>query len=569
MHGMPIPFHSKPVWIKHHTLPGIGTIFLFLFGALFAEGTGAILKSDAQRRYVAAFNSQRPDDTAENLPADGSITVIGNDQTAAWMERNVPLFERSEKDIEETYHFRWWTYRKHVRNTPVGFVVTEFLPKVDWSVAYNTINCPVGHHLYEGLWIRDPKIINDYSRFHFGKGGDPGGVSKQYSQWIADGIHASYLVHADKPFITGLLDPLVKNHEAWKQAGPSGGPWQAGRLLDNGLYWQIDSWEGQEVSIGGTGIRPPMNSYRYGDAMAIARIADLAGNKDLADHYRDEARRLRDDFQTRLWDDEAKFFKVMRHALAPMNQYENPAAEDCAPGNLVNVREIFGYVPWYFNMPEDGRGYEEAWRQLTDPNGFLGSYGPSVAERRHPKFFINPAGCMWRGASWPFATSQTLTAMANVINNYRQEVVGKKEYFDLLKAYTRSHRHTLDDGKSVPWIDESLNPDTERWIMAGSFPMSRGRDYNHSTYCDLVVTGLVGLRPRADDLVEVNPLVPEGHMEYFCLDNVRYHGCDLTILWDKTGKRYGRGSGLRVLADGVEIAGSKNLAHVTGRIPAR
>jgi hypothetical protein len=111
----------------------------------------------------------------------------------------------------------------------------------------------------------------------------------------------------------------------------------------------------------------------------------------------------------------------------------------------------------------------------SDPKGFQGAFGPPVAERRHPKFFINPAGCMWCGASWPFATSQTLTAMANVINNYRQEVVGKKEYFDMLKAYTRSHRHTLEDGKTVSWIDESLNPDTGRWIMTGSFPMSRGR----------------------------------------------------------------------------------------------
>jgi hypothetical protein len=555
--------------MKPYTLPGIGTIFLFLFGALFAEGTGAILKSDAQRRYVAAFNSQRPDDTAEDLPVDGSITVIGNDQAAAWMERNVPLFECSDKDIEETYHFRWWTYRKHVRKTPVGFVVTEFLPKVGWSGTYNTINCPVGHHLYEGRWIRDPKIINDYTRFHFGRGGDPGGSSKRYSQWIADGIYANYLVHADKAFITGLLDALIKNHEAWKQGDPAGGPWQGSRLLDNGLYWQIDSWEGQEFSIGGTGIRPPMSSYMFGDTMAISRIADMAGKNDLADHYRDEARRLRDEFQVRLWDPEAKFFKVMRHAMAPTNQYDNSVAEACEPGNLVRVSEIFGYVPWYFNMPEDGRGYEEAWRQLTDPRGFLGAYGPTVAERRHPKFFINSAGCMWCGASWPFSTSQTLTALANAINNYRQGVVGKNEYFDTLKAYTRSHRHTLDDGNTVSWLDESLNPDTGRWIMVGSFPRSRGRDYNHSTYCDLVITGLVGLRPRADDLVEVNPLVPDGGLEYFCLDNVRYHGRDLTIFWDKTGDRYGRGRGLRVLADGLEIASSERLARVTGKIPER
>jgi hypothetical protein len=77
----------------------------------------------------------------------------------------------------------------------------------------------------------------------------------------------------------------------------------------------------------------------------------------------------------------------------------------------------------------------------------------------------------------------------------------------------------------------------------------------------------VGLRPRADDLVEVNPLVPEGALDYFCLDNVSYHGRNLTVYWDKTGNRYGRGAGLRVLADGREIAQCATLTRVTGELP--
>ena len=79
----------------------------------------------------------------------------------------------------------------------------------------------------------------------------------------------------------------------------------------------------------------------------------------------------------------------------------------------------------------------------------------------------------------------------------------------------------------------------------------------------------MGLRPRADDRVEVNPLVPEGVLDYFCLDNVSYHGRNLTAFWDKTGKRYGRGAGLRVLADGREIAHSEQLSRLTGNLPDR
>ena len=131
----------------------------------------------------------------------------------------------------------------------------------------------------------------------------------------------------------------------------------------------------------------------------------------------------------------------------------------------------------------------------------------------------------------------------------------------------------------VPWIDENLNPTNGDWISrtrlktwkngtwdAGKGGKERGKDYNHSTFCDLVITGLIGLRPRADDMVEVNPLVPDGTWDYFCLDNISYHGRTLTILWDKTGNKYGKGKGLQVWANGRKIAQSDALGRVTGRL---
>jgi len=51
----------------------------------------------------------------------------------------------------------------------------------------------------------------------------------------------------------------------------------------------------------------------------------------------------------------------------------------------------------------------------------------------------------------------------------------------------------------------------------------RSRYYNHSAFNDLIITGLIGLRPRADDIVEINPLVPAGKWKWFCLDNLLYH----------------------------------------------
>src|SRR3989442_7550240 len=71
---------------------------------------------------------------------------------------------------------------------------------------------------------------------------------------------------------------------------------------------------------------------------------------------------------------------------------------------------------------------------------FFAPYGPTTVERHDPQFFISPKCCVWSGNSWPYATTQTLEALANLLNNYRQSVVTKSDYLRLLQVYTRTQR---------------------------------------------------------------------------------------------------------------------------------
>ena len=96
----------------------------------------------------------------------------------------------------------------------------------------------------------------------------------------------------------------------------------------------------------------------------------------------------------------------------------------------------------------------------------------------------------------------------------------------------------------------------------------RGKDYNHSTFCDLIITGLVGLRARSDAIVEVNPLIPN-EWDYFSLENIPYHGHTLAIYYDRTGKRYGIGTGLRVFANNQELVHSERLERITATLPTK
>jgi hypothetical protein len=224
---------------------------------------------------------------------------------------------------------------------------------------------------------------------------------------------------------------------------------------------------------------------------------------------------------------------------------------------LANVKEEIGFIPWYFNMPDSN--YNVAWKSLMDTKTFCAPFGITTADRSHPLFRTHGCcKCEWDGAVWPFATSQTLTAMANLLNNYKQDYVADSNYFDLLETYVESQYY-----RGRPYIGEYLDEKTGYWLKGDE---ERSRYYNHSTFNDLIITGLVGLRPRADNIIEVYPLLPANKWDWFCLDNVLYHGKIITIVWDKTGLKYKKGKGLSVWVNGKKVASSLVVEKLTGRL---
>ena len=196
-----------------------------------------------------------------------------------------------------------------------------------------------------------------------------------------------------------------------------------------------------------------------------------------------------------------------------------------------------------------------AWNQLTDEKGFSAPYGLTTAERRHPLFRSHGVGkCEWDGAIWPFASSQTLTALGNYLNTLSTPSTQnnlKNTFFRQMELYVESQHH-----RGRPYIGEYLDETNGAWLMGDR---ERSRYYNHSTFNDLIITGIVGLRPQEDGSIVVNPLVPQDKWDYFCLDGVSYRGHILTILWDKDGQRYHQGTGLTLMVDGKVVAHRKEL----------
>jgi hypothetical protein len=506
--------------------------------------SGPLLKPESFRHYVDGFNADFKEDVVNFIP---------DAQAWDWMSANIPFFTCPDRDIEEIYYYRWWTFRKNIKKTPEGFLITEFLKPVNHASEYNALSCALGHHIAEGRWLRDRAFVEQDIHFWLCTG-ENGGIRKnlhQFSGWTAAAVYERWLADANRASLVAYLDPLLADYAAWEKE----------RLTESGLFWQRDVSDGMESSLSGgrrvKNIRPSINSYMYGNARAISAIAAMAGRDAVAREYREKAEQLKDLVDRRLWNKDAAFFETLSET-----------------GEFVPVRENIGYTPWYFDLPADRAEYAEAWKQLMDPAGFFAPFGPTSAERRDPKFDVKSLGddCSWDGPSWPFATTLTLRALANLLHGYRQNAVSRNDYLRTLQIYARSQHLKLDDGRVVPFVDEDLNPLTGEWLararkIARKTYYGRGDHYNHSGYCDLIVTGLAGLRPRADDTLEVDPMLPADAWDWFALDRVPYHGRAISIVWDRSGAKFGAGKGLRLLADGKEIGRSAGLGGVTARLP--
>ena len=502
----------------------LSLLLLLPLFAMQAKSPAKILKASDFEHYVSYFNRMEDEPIVQAIP---------NAEAWAWMEENIPLFACPQDNFEEMWYFRWWSLRKGLQLTPQGYVVNEFLVKRSYADKYNMIACAIGHHINELRWIQDQSYIDQYMHIWLrGNEGKPMNRLMKFSSWFPYALYDRYLVHQDKDYLLDLLPDLEAHYQAWDvQRWPEG------------LYWQGDVQDGMEESISGgrriKNARPTINSYMYGNAVALSEMFKMAGNAEKAALYQAKADTLRTLVQNRLWNAEHEFFETRR----------------IKDGELAQVREAIGYIPWIFHLPETGKDYEKAWLQVCDTKGFLAPYGLTTAERRHPEFRTRGVGkCEWDGAIWPFASSQTLTAMANVLNDYPQSYINDSIYFMHMNLYVESQYH-----RGRPYIGEYLDEVTGYWLKGDQL---RSRYYNHSTFADLMVTGLMGLRPRQDNVLEVNPLVPENQWDWFCMDGIPYHGKSVTILWDKDGKHFKKGKGFQVFVNGKKVASSAHLQKI-------
>ena len=509
------------------------------------------------RKYIAALAlllTTGTSLTAQQQPATSFLNhraLLNHTEDADWYLRNIPFLEVPDTAIQQVYYYRWQTYKEHlIYTTPqVQWLSTEFLSPASYGAAYGGINAAAGHHITEGRWLWNTEYVkSDINYWLRGPGQsakpqdeehnrDTADWAHEYSFWAASSIWQWYLATGDRAFVTSLLPQLAKQYEGWSN--------HFDRAL--GLYWQVPVWDATEYTAaslessdpyhGGAGFRPTINAYQFGDAKAIASIARLANDNTTASLYTQRATALQNATIQHLWDPSRQFFFHMARD-------NNPAH------TLLDTREEQGFVPWMFELPKPEQS--SAMAQLLDPQGFNTSYGPPTTEKRSHWYMQDATHCChWNGPSWPYETSQTLTGLANLLIDYpKQQAISNNDYIALLHTYAAT-QYRNDE----PYIAEAHAPEEDRWIYDSQ---KHSEDYNHSTYIDNVIAGLIGLRGQPDNTLVIAPLAPAS-WDYFALEHVPYHGHSITVLWDKKGTRYHQGKGLSIWVDKRKVATQADL----------
>lgn len=508
---------------------------------------------------------------------------------ARWARRAVPLFECSERSVERAYYYRWRLFWLHLKRTPRhGHVISEFLPPVNWAGPHGTINCAFGHHAAEARWVRDPAVLDDYSLFWFRHAK----ADLRYTWWPAHSALERFRLDGRTTVLRQLYAPLAREYWRWANRSVA----QSAHGEHPPCMWQAAHDDGQENSVGGDGCRPTINAAMYGEARALSQIGALLADRAAAAAFSAEAKRWRRALLS-LWHPRLQAF-VTRAKRPPPGRLQDvrlrrtklgclmcPAprrgAPRCPPawadGELVDVREMQGLTsPWYHRVA--GPEHAVAFAQLRAPGGFGAPWGVRTAERRHACYnFTTDCVTSWHGPVWPFESAKLGTAMINALHGpHRARLaphLAPSDFADFLRTYAQMHTRgaARDVEPGEPFVGESFHGDEGFWYTRELMyrrrhgDRRRGDHYFHSSYCDLVLSGLVGLHVRmaaGRATLVLSPLFAPGQISWFSAAAVRVLSHDVDVAYDADGSRYG-GVGLAVWVDGTLVARRRTLGELT------
>lgn len=523
---------------------------------LAADGTPAV------SQVAVSFESRKREDPFPGLPSD--FFERHRREYHAWFAANVPYFDAPDPGFKKMWYYRWWVVRfnENEFDAPDLRGTSFYEGKLGFD---NVISFAVPVQLKELAYLRDGRFAlsqaqNSYRNLSsIGAVVDPPGSpywGEMYSQWIALALAETHRVHPiPAAELRALLPRIASDVRAWMKHFDADGdglperiaPRLTGYDLDILSFWYFHGLKLDPYARLTALERVDFASFVFANARGAAELAEAGGDGALAAEMRQVAATIRGAVLERLWDDEAGFFFPQR------------ASDDAR----IPIRELHGFFPFTMGLAPDEPGYTRALGKLVDADEFWARFGPVITSQAHYREWTWEMDGLTRNIAPHPITMGARTAL-EAAKHYRTGPIRAAHFMELMRRYNDLVYPGVHPND--PYWRPNANEYFSKWEPGRGSPRPEASDISHdfhSAYNYLIVEGAVGLTPRADAVIELQPLARE--WEYFLLDRLRHRGRDLTIVWDKPDgrQRYERfPEGFSLYIDGELAFSRPGLAHV-------
>ena len=520
-------------------------------------------------KVVIAFTTEEiPESTEQYLRFAGlgnleAVRAQKAEYNLYWAE-NLPYIDVPKKAVQKAIDYRWWLERFNSLDANIPGYDYQYPVTIEGVLGYNNaIILTQPMHLQDTKWLRSPYLAygqllsagnSSQSSAFLDNPGNRNNWNNHYGQYLAEaGYEAFNVIGGGAELAENLA--YYFGHDATGQLEHYGNHIEGRDLIAyRNNYMTGNDADTISMHAPGTGTWKAHgeNAYVWAAADAAAKLYEQLGNTEQAKYYRDLANKIKADVLELMWCEECQKFET--YAVRPTGTQHNANQP-----NLVKYTESNNYNYFAVGLvPDDAASvtkYKEALKAFSNGKEF-------------PIF--------------PFYT-------ANQVHN--QEVSGSNNFSNInftvqlrlyesaLRTYDKEQTYITDDmlAMMAEWMAWNVYPDAGdvRYPNNNEFHNIDGRTYENyyrswiyhnilGNYTYLFIEDMAGIQPRSDEKIELSPI--DFSYDHFMVNNVRYHGHDLTVVWDKPddGKTWYNEcpEGYSLYIDGTLAFTLKDLAHV-------
>ena len=203
--------------------------------------------------------------------------------------------------------------------------------------------------------------------------------------------------------------------------------------------------------------------------------------------------------------------------------------KDLTTGSLVCWKDQQNFTPFTDGIPPNTDDYKQALRYFADKNEFP-LFPVYTADQADQAADVACGSLCGQGSNNFSNINETLQArlFSSVIRNYPSQFVTPDMYWQMIQW--QAWNEDINGDNRFPDNNEfffSWNATNHTLSRSGIHHDTLG-SFNWTMYQDIA-----GLTPRMDNQVELWPI--DVGLDHFAVNNVSYHGSDLTIVWQKPG----------------------------------